>query len=38
MAFLGHSDVKTTALYLAADTSDHTKKRQAANEMFEETK
>jgi integrase len=33
--FLGHSDLKTTALYLAADTSDLTQTRQLADEMFQ---
>jgi integrase/recombinase XerD len=35
MEFLGHSDIKTTALYLAADASAQTKKRQSADEMYE---
>ncbi|HTZ47411.1 MAG TPA: site-specific integrase [Verrucomicrobiae bacterium] len=34
MEFLGHSDLKTTAMYLAADTSDLQRKRQIADEMF----
>ena len=34
MEFLGHSDVKTTALYLAADKSDSVKKRRVMDEMF----
>jgi integrase len=34
MEFLGHSDIKTTALYLAADTSDLKRKRQLADEMY----
>jgi integrase len=35
MEFLGHSTIETTALYLAADTSDQKKKRQSADEMYE---
>jgi integrase len=35
MEFLGHSDIETTALYLAADKSDLTKKRQVVDQMFE---
>ena len=34
MEFLGHSDIKTTALYLAADTASQTKKRQSADRMY----
>jgi integrase len=34
MEFLGHSDIKTTAVYLAADKSDLVKKRQVMDEMF----
>jgi len=34
MEFLGHSNIETTALYLAADTSDQKRKRQVADEMF----
>jgi len=34
MEYLGHSDIKTTALYLAADTSSQTKKRQSADDMY----
>jgi integrase len=34
MEFLGHSDIETTALYLAADTSDLAKKREVVDEMF----
>jgi integrase len=34
MEFLGHSDIETTALYLAADKSDLTKKRQVVDQMF----
>jgi integrase len=34
MEFLGHSDIETTALYLAADKSDITKKRQVVDQMF----
>lgn len=34
MEFLGHSDIKTTALYLAADTSDLAKKRQIVDQMY----
>jgi integrase len=34
MEFLGHSDIATTALYLAADKSDLTKKRQVVDQMF----
>ena len=36
MDFLGHSDVKTTALYLAADDLGSKKSRQAFEEMFVE--
>jgi integrase len=36
MEFLGHSNIETTALYLAADTADQAKKRQSADEMFRE--
>ena len=36
MDFLGHSDVKTTALYLAADDLDSKKSRQAFEEMFQD--
>lgn len=36
MDFLGHSDVETTALYLAADASTSAKSRQAFEEMFTE--
>jgi integrase len=36
MDFLGHSDVETTALYLAADDSTSAKSRQAFEEMFQE--
>src|SRR6266566_919223 len=36
MDFLGHSDVKTTALYLAADDLGSKKSRQAFEEMFAE--
>jgi integrase len=35
MEFLGHSNIETTALYLAADTSGQTKKRQSADEMYD---
>lgn len=35
MEFLGHSNIETTALYLAADTSAQTKKRQTADAMYE---
>lgn len=35
MEFLGHSNIETTALYLAADTTNLTKKRQTADEMYE---
>jgi integrase len=35
MEFLGHSDIKTTAFYLAADNSESGKKRKAADEMYE---
>jgi integrase len=34
MDFLGHSKIETTALYLAADKSDLTKKRQLVDQMF----
>ncbi len=34
MDFLGHSKIETTALYLAADRSDLTKKRQLVDQMF----
>ena len=34
MEFLGHSNIETTALYLAADTSAQTKKRKTADEMY----
>jgi integrase len=34
MEFLGHSDIETTALYLAADKSDLAKKRQMVDQMF----
>jgi integrase len=34
MDFLGHSDVETTALYLAADDMDSKKSRQAFEEMY----
>jgi integrase len=34
MEFLGHSNIETTALYLAADTSDQKKKRQLADAMY----
>jgi integrase len=34
MDFLGHSKIETTALYLAADRSDLTKKRQQVDQMF----
>lgn len=37
MDFLGHSDVKTTALYLAADDMDSKKSQQAFEEMFEDS-
>jgi integrase len=36
MDFLGHADVNTTALYLAADDSNVMKSRAAYDEMFEE--
>jgi hypothetical protein len=34
MEFLGHSNLETTALYLADDTSDLKRKRAIADEMF----
>jgi integrase len=34
MEFLGHSNIETTALYLAADTSDFKKKREIVDQMF----
>lgn len=34
MEFLGHSRLETTALYLAADSSDHARKKSVADEMF----
>jgi integrase len=34
MEFLGHSNIETTALYLAADSSGQTKKRKVADEMY----
>jgi hypothetical protein len=34
MDFLGHSDVRTTALYLAADDPGSKKTRQAVEEMY----
>lgn len=36
MEFLGHSDIGTTALYLAADRSDSAKKRAVVDQMFSE--
>ncbi len=36
MDFLGHSDVQTTALYLAADDSTSVKSRQAVEEMYQD--
>ena len=35
MEFLGHSDLKTTALYLAADTSDQQQERKIVEKMYE---
>jgi integrase len=35
MEFLGHSNIETTALYLAADTSDIKRKREVVDQMFE---
>jgi integrase len=35
MEFLGYSNIQTTALCLAADTSGQTKKRQSADEMYQ---
>ena len=37
MDFLGHSDIKTTSLYLAADELDAKKSRQAYDELYRET-
>jgi hypothetical protein len=34
MEFLGHSNIETTVLYLAADTSDLKKKREVVDQMF----
>ena len=34
MEFLGHSDIETTALYLAADKSDLAKNRKTVDQMF----
>jgi len=36
MDFLGHSDIETTALYLAADELDAKKSRQAYDDMYED--
>jgi len=36
MDFLGHSDVETTALYLAADDLNSKRSREAFEEMFKE--
>ena len=38
MEFLGHSNIETTALYLAADTADQVTKRRSADEMYEHQK
>jgi integrase len=37
MEFLGHSNIETTALYLAADTADQKKRRQTVDAMYEQS-